>query len=268
MGGVGVRVGLERLGGLGLSRSRCVSGSGSVSVTNNNNNKNKNIRRRRPCQAASPAPAAAAASAAAGGSGSVRVRHPNRLEQQQHQGGGGGRGGGRGTTSAAAATSVWRQQSGNGIFGSRSRSRSRTNSFLCRADPRRIARLEKQFARELSNLLCYDEVLLNAMSPYREYMYEEDLMMAEVTEVVISNDLQVCKVYVYFSGDDADSRMFAFENLQRKVGYIRKELSQKVKMRRAPEVRLIYDKAIEEQERVDEIFAKLRRERAEGTTPQ
>ena len=46
------------------------------------------------------------------------------------------------------------------------------------------------------------------------------------------------------------------------------ELSQKVKMRRAPEVRLIYDKAIEEQERVDEIFAKLRRERAEGTTPQ
>ena len=264
MGGVGVRVGLERLGGLGLSRSRCVSGSGSVSVTNNNNNKNKNIRRRRPCQAASPAPAAAAASAAAGGSGSVRVRHPNRLEQQQHQGGGGG----RGTTSAAAATSVWRQQSGNGIFGSSSRSRSRTNSFLCRADPRRIARLEKQFARELSNLLCYDEVLLNAMSPYREYMYEEDLMMAEVTEVVISNDLQVCKVYVYFSGDDADSRMFAFENLQRKVGYIRKELSQKVKMRRAPEVRLIYDKAIEEQERVDEIFAKLRRERAEGTTPQ
>ena len=268
MGGVGVRVGLERLGGLGLSRSRCVSGSGSGSVTNNNNNNNKNIRRRRPCQAASPAPAAAAASAAAGGSGSgsVRVRHPNRLEQQQHQGGGGGRGGGRGTTSAAAATSVWRQQSGNGIFGSRSR--SRTNSFLCRADPRRIARLEKQFARELSNLLCYDEVLLNAMSPYREYMYEEDLMMAEVTEVVISNDLQVCKVYVYFSGDDADSRMFAFENLQRKVGYIRKELSQKVKMRRAPEVRLIYDKAIEEQERVDEIFAKLRRERAEGTTPQ
>ena len=264
MGGVGVRVGLERLGGLGLSRSRCVSGSGSGSVTNNNNNNNKNIRRRRPCQAASPAPAAAAASAAAGGSGSVRVRHPNRLEQQQHQGGGGG----RGTTSAAAATSVWRQQSGNGIFGSSSRSRSRTNSFLCRADPRRIARLEKQFARELSNLLCYDEVLLNAMSPYREYMYEEDLMMAEVTEVVISNDLQVCKVYVYFSGDDADSRMFAFENLQRKVGYIRKELSQKVKMRRAPEVRLIYDKAIEEQERVDEIFAKLRRERAEGTTPQ
>ena len=84
----------------------------------------------------------------------------------------------------------------------------------------------------------------------------------------MSNDLQVAKVFLYFSGDDNESRMFAFENLQRKTGYIsqrvvdtfvlnfftcryiRKELSQKVKMRRAPEVRLIYDKSIEEQEKV------------------
>jgi len=133
---------------------------------------------------------------------------------------------------------------------------------ICRAEPRRIARLEKQFAREMSALLCYDEVLLNAMSPYREYTYDdEDLLMAEVTEVVLSNDLQVAKVYVYFSGDDTDARMFAFDNLKRKVGYIRKELSQKVKMRRAPEVRLIYDKSIEEQEKLDEIFEKLRNER-------
>jgi len=138
----------------------------------------------------------------------------------------------------------------------------RMDSLVCHAEARRIARLEKQFAREVSTLLCYDEVLLNAMSPYREYTtYEDDILMAEVTEVVLSNDLQVAKVYVYFSGDDYDARMFAFENLKRKIGYIRKELSRKVKMRRAPEVRLIYDKSIEEQEKLDEIFAKLREER-------
>lgn len=132
---------------------------------------------------------------------------------------------------------------------------------LCRADKRRVARLEKQFAREMSSLLCYDEVLLNAMSPYREYEYEGDMMMAEVTEVVISSDLQFAKVYVYLSGDDAEANMFAFENLQRKAGYIRRELAQKIQMRRAPEVRLIYDKSVEEQEKLDDIFSELRTER-------
>jgi len=153
----------------------------------------------------------------------------------------------------------------------------------CRAEPRRIARLEKQFAREMANLLCYDEVLLNAMSPYREYSSGgfEDLMMAEVTEVTISSDLQFATVYLYLSDGGADggessdggglggsgssgvdsTRMFAFENLQRKVGYIRKELARKVKMRRAPEVRLVYDKNVEEQEKIDEVLAQLRRER-------
>ena len=137
----------------------------------------------------------------------------------------------------------------------------RASDVLCRADKRRVARLEKQFAREMSSLLCYDEVLLNAMSPYREYEYEGDMMMAEVTEVVISNDLQFAKVYVYLSGDDAEANMFAFENLQRKAGYIRRELAQKIQMRRAPEVRLIYDKSVEEQEKLDDIFSELRTER-------
>ena len=36
-----------------------------------------------------------------------------------------------------------------------------------------------------------------------------------------------------------------------------------VKMRRAPEVRLIYDKTVEEQEKLDEIFSDMRREREE-----
>ncbi|QDZ24844.1 ribosome-binding factor A [Chloropicon primus] len=116
----------------------------------------------------------------------------------------------------------------------------------------------------MANLLCYDEVVLNAMAPYREYAADdEDILMAEVTEVVVSSDLQVAKVYVYLSGDDEEARMFAFDNLRRKEGYIRKELAQKVKMRRAPEVRLIYDKSVEEQEKLDDIFSDLRREREE-----
>ena len=45
----------------------------------------------------------------------------------------------------------------------------------------------------------------------------------------MSSDLQVAKVYVYFSGDDPEARMQAFNNLNRKAGYIRKELAQKVR---------------------------------------
>ena len=187
----------------------------------------------------------------------------------------------------------------------------------CQADKRRVQRLEKQFAREMANLLCFDETILNALTPYRQYTYdEEDVVLAEVTEVSVSSDLQVAKVYVYFSGDDPEARMQAFNNLNRKAGYIRKELAQKVrtnerglpclcfgflrthrngrltrrlfalslflchrrrsffffvffadgtqvKMRRAPEVRLIYDKTVEEQEKLDEIFSDMRREREE-----
>lgn len=100
----------------------------------------------------------------------------------------------------------------------------------CQADKRRVQRLEKQFAREMANLLCFDETILNALTPYRQYTYdEEDVVLAEVTEVSVSSDLQVAKVYVYFSGDDPEARMQAFNNLNRKAGYIRKELAQKVR---------------------------------------
>ncbi len=68
--------------------------------------------------------------------------------------------------------------------------------------------------------------------------------------MVLSGDLQVAKVFLYISGEDKATKMFAFENLQRKVGYMRKELADKVKMRRSPELRLIFDTSVEEQEKV------------------
>jgi len=63
------------------------------------------------------------------------------------------------------------------------------------------------------------------------------------------------------SGDTIESRMMAFENLQGKTGYIRKELAQRVKMRRSPEVRLVYDKSIDENEKVEAILDQIREER-------
>ena len=65
------------------------------------------------------------------------------------------------------------------------------------AHPRRVAKVAKQIEREVGTLLISDKLLQAAVCPERRRGFDGALSaLCSVTEVQISNDLQVAKVYL------------------------------------------------------------------------
>ena len=128
------------------------------------------------------------------------------------------------------------------------------------AHSRRQARVEKQYTREISDLLYYDETVAAAVNPAK-YFDDDDHVFVEVTDVLVSGDLQVAKVYVHVTAETEEEKAFAVRALQGKAGYMRKRLAQRISLRRTPELRILYDESIDEMERVDRTLAKLALER-------
>jgi ribosome-binding factor A len=126
------------------------------------------------------------------------------------------------------------------------------------AHPRRVARVAKQIEREVGSLLIYDKVLQQAICPERKRGMDGALSaLASVTDVQISNDLQVAKVYLSIYSDDAGKEA-AIAGLQRLEGYVRKHVGAAVRLRLTPEIRFIMDESIERTERMFKLLEQVK----------
>jgi len=74
-----------------------------------------------------------------------------------------------------------------------------------------------------------------------------------VTEVRVSPDLKQAKVYVNISGDEAE-RKAALAGLTAAAGFIRHELSERLQMRRTPELLFVVDRSEEYGKHIDELL--------------
>lgn len=126
------------------------------------------------------------------------------------------------------------------------------------AEPRRVARVSKQLEREIGNLLLYDKVLQKAVCPEkRRGLDSAASAIASVTEVAISSDLQVAKVYVSIFSDAAGKEK-AMDQLVKLQGYVRKQIGTTMSLRLTPEVRFIYDESHERGERVLKLLKQIK----------
>jgi ribosome-binding factor A len=82
---------------------------------------------------------------------------------------------------------------------------------------------------------------------------------ATVTEVDVSGDLQHARVSVSVLGD-ANARQKSVEGLTSAASYVRHELAQRLNLRRVPEVTFVLDAAVEENERLEMLLEKLKKE--------
>mmetsp|Transcript_4946 Transcript_4946/g.12412 ORF Transcript_4946/g.12412 Transcript_4946/m.12412 type:complete len:203 (-) Transcript_4946:497-1105(-) len=88
---------------------------------------------------------------------------------------------------------------------------------VCMAAPKRVAMVGKQIEREIGTMLLTDKVLKEAVCPDRKRGQDAYLTaLASVTEVDMSRDLQVAKVYIsVYSDDEGKERAFsALKNLE------------------------------------------------------
>jgi ribosome-binding factor A len=80
---------------------------------------------------------------------------------------------------------------------------------------------------------------------------------ATVTEVDMSGDLHHARVCVSVLGN-ADAQQKSLEGLASAAGYIRYELGQRLRLRRAPELTFVLDQTAEEDERLETLLQKLK----------
>ena len=134
-----------------------------------------------------------------------------------------------------------------------------TRTVTCMANPRRMARVSKQIEREIGALFVSDKVVQEAICPERKRGIDDGLSaLASVTEVEVSNDLQVAKVYLSIYSDAAGKAM-ALRGLQRLEGYVRKHIGRQIRLRLTPEIRFILDDSIEKSERVLSLLKQVER---------
>ncbi|KAK7352059.1 hypothetical protein VNO80_17475 [Phaseolus coccineus] len=135
----------------------------------------------------------------------------------------------------------------------------------CMANPRRVQMVAKQIRRELSDMLLTDKVLQYAILPETSLGADRYLSsLTTITDVQVSGDLQVVKVFVSVFGDER-GREVAIAGLKSKAKYVRSELGKRMKLRLTPEIRFIEDDSFEKGSRVIAILDKIKNEKGSGS---
>ncbi|WP_019501706.1 30S ribosome-binding factor RbfA [Pseudanabaena sp. PCC 6802] len=118
------------------------------------------------------------------------------------------------------------------------------------ATSRRVARVAELIKREVSNMLLHE--------------IKDDRVgagMVSVTEVVVSGDLQHARIFVSIYGTE-EARTETMEGLEAATGFVRREIGQRLSLRRAPEILFQEDRSFERGVKVLSLLNQLSAERA------
>src|SRR5262245_54506766 len=83
-----------------------------------------------------------------------------------------------------------------------------------------------------------------------------------LTRVKVTPDLQLARVFYTSLGDDKAQRETA-RALRRAVPFLRRQLGQRIRLRRVPELEFFYDQSIAQNDRIEQILQDLKAERHE-----
>ncbi len=84
-----------------------------------------------------------------------------------------------------------------------------------------------------------------------------------VTRVQVTPDLQLARVFYTTLGSDAERRETA-RGLDRATPFVRRQIGERLRLRRVPEIRFVFDKSVETQARVEELLRQIHEAEAAG----
>lgn len=102
----------------------------------------------------------------------------------------------------------------------------------------RVDRLDSILQKEISNIIMFD-------------LDTKEIGFCTVTEVRLTGDLSLARVYVSFMGKN-----YNVAALKRQKGYVRRELAHRLSMRKIPEIEFVVDDTLDKVERITEITKK------------
>jgi len=109
--------------------------------------------------------------------------------------------------------------------------------------PQKVA---EQIRIELSELLARE-------------VHDPGIGFITLTKVSVTPDLQLARVYYTSLGDEHGLRETA-KALSRAQPFLRRQIAQRVRLRRVPEIEFFYDKSVAQHDRVEQILQELKAE--------
>ena len=117
----------------------------------------------------------------------------------------------------------------------------------------RPERVGEAIRDELSQLLVRD-------------VHDPGVGFITLTTVKVAPDLQLARVYYTSMGDEKALRETA-KALGRATPFLRRQVAQRLRLRRAPELQFFYDESIAHQDRIEQILQDLKAEAAAHPAP-
>jgi ribosome-binding factor A len=88
-------------------------------------------------------------------------------------------------------------------------------------------------------------------------VHDPGIGFVTLTRVQVSPDLQLARVMYTVLGD-TKSRAATAKALERAAPFLRRQIGARLRLKRAPEFKFIYDEAIEGQDRIEQLLKELR----------
>ena len=115
----------------------------------------------------------------------------------------------------------------------------------------RVERIQEQVREEVSQMLATE-------------VRDPGVGLVTVTRAKVTADLSLARVYWTIIGD-ANERKKTQQALERAGGFVRHLLAERLSLRRAPEVKFIYDESVAAQDRIEQIIQEIHAEDAART---
>ncbi len=109
----------------------------------------------------------------------------------------------------------------------------------------------------MPNIKHLQSNILRALTEiYRRDVKDSSLGFMTITEIRLTNDLSYLTIYYTILGQDA-KKGAAKKALERSKPFVRRQLAQKVRMRKSPDIRFKYDESLAYGNRIEEGLKKL-----------
>src|SRR6476620_4216479 len=108
----------------------------------------------------------------------------------------------------------------------------------------RPERVADQIRSELATLLARE-------------VHDPGIGFITLTRVQISPDLQMARVYYTALGDDK-ARAASAQALERAAPFLRRQIGSRLRLRRTPDLKFVYDLSIAGQDRIEQLLNELR----------
>ncbi len=117
------------------------------------------------------------------------------------------------------------------------------------ANSRRVARVSALIKREVSQMLLSE--------------IKDDRVgagMVSITDVDVSGDLQHAKIFVSIYGTE-EAKIETMEGLKSSVGYVRRELGHRMRLRRTPTIVFLEDNSLERGDKMLSLLNQISHDR-------